>query len=64
MAKSKLKQKLVRGDRKIIAAKAFCHSRTVDEALEGKTGSKRDRALEEIIKLVEKRENNHEKYAS
>ena len=64
MAFETLKEKMVKGDRKRVAEKAKCSPYTVDDALAGKQGIKREKAIKALIKLIDEREKLQNNYAS
>lgn len=55
---------MVKGDRIRAAKKAKCSAYTVDDALAGKKGPKREKALKALIQIQNEREKLQEQCAS
>lgn len=52
----KIRKKMRKGDRLYAAKRAECSPRTVDDALKGLQGEKRDDALDELLNIINERE--------
>lgn len=55
---------MVKGDRTRVAKKAGCSPYTVDDALAGKKGEKREKALKILVRMLDEREKLLKEYAS
>lgn len=55
-----LKKKMRKGDRKLIAHIVDCSEFTVDDALEGKEGKKRDDVITELDRIISERDRKKE----
>ena len=51
----KLKKQIRNGDRDLVAERVNCSVRTLDEALNGRSGRKSDAALQAFIEILEER---------
>lgn len=57
----KLRKQLIKGDQKIAAERVGCHIMTVQQALNGEPGPKREAVIDTLLQIIEERNSKRNK---